>query len=76
VRLWHTFQRRLRRAGVTVTPAMGPLELAAVAGGQMTQQREKVDHIADLYLRLRYASDGPQLDQLRRAVRDFRIPRK
>lgn len=71
-RLWSRFRRQLARAGVPITPALAPMELAAVAARQLAGRRLQIHRVAELYQRLRYARLKPDLAEFERALRAFR----
>lgn len=73
--LWRRFCRKLARKGVARHPAEGPLDYARRVGVSRPELRDAVQHIADLYVTLRYAPPHPQRDselqRLRRAIGQF-----
>ncbi len=72
VRHWRRFLDRLARAGIPVTPAMGPLEVAALAGSASNLDDEALQRITRSYLEVRYASDTAGRDELLRDLKRFR----
>jgi transglutaminase-like putative cysteine protease len=72
IRAWHVFRKRLARCGLEIAPGIAPLELAALAGSQMHQERSEIDRIADLYTRIRYADQQMLSTEFIQAVRSFR----
>ncbi len=75
VKAWHRFLARLRKAGVPVTRAMGPLEVAAAAANLPGGDAQTVEELAHGYLRVRYASDMNERGTLVRKLGAFRPPR-
>lgn len=73
---WHTFLRRLDRAGVAARPSSGPTELAEAAIGKLPGEALTIRRIARLYTHCRYAPGVPPVAELRRAVKDFRPGRQ
>lgn len=72
---WQRFVRRLTRAGCDYQASQGAMELAASAAVRMPEAAKELRRIADLFTRYRYAPERPALDEIRRAVRDFRPDR-
>lgn len=72
VKAWTLFRKRLLKAGVEVTPAMGPREVAALASAQLESSAQDIAHITELYSQLRYADTNKKVRPLERAVRRFR----
>jgi transglutaminase-like putative cysteine protease len=72
-RAWQQFRHKLARGGVDTSPAWGPMELAATAGGLLKQQEPEIRHIADLYLHLRYSGRPGSLASLQQAVGRFKV---
>jgi transglutaminase-like putative cysteine protease len=67
LRSWYKFIRKLDKAGFISRPSMGPMELAASAGGQLKCSADGIMQIAELYMRCRYsreAGDRAELAQL------------
>lgn len=73
---WRRFTRRLSRAGVPVSAAMAPLEVAQAAGRAQPHQAAEVQAIAEQYRQLRYGLHGGSLDAFRRRVRGFRLQQR
>lgn len=73
---WHTFLRRLERAGVAARPSSGPIELAGVAAARLPGLAASIHRIAGLYTRCRYAPGTPPLSEFQRAVKAFRPARQ
>ena len=71
-RAWAKFRKRLEAAGVRLSPALGPMELAEAAGVKLTDRRAEIESIADMYARLRYAPKRPGPGVFEAAVRHFR----
>jgi transglutaminase-like putative cysteine protease len=72
VRYWRRFLDRLAGAGIPVTPAMGPLEVAAVAGSVPNLDNDELQRITRSYLEVRYASATAGRDELLRDLKRFR----
>jgi len=77
-RLWRRFCQRLARVGRERQPVEGPREYAEAMAVQRPDLSGEVRAIARLYLALRYEGrrNPATLEQLRRAVRRFRPPRR
>jgi transglutaminase-like putative cysteine protease len=75
-RAWRKFLRRLKKAGFTTAPSRGAIETAAAAGQRLPDHTRAVRRIAELYTLCRYAPGRAPVAELRRAVREFRPPRK
>jgi transglutaminase-like putative cysteine protease len=78
LRLWHKFTRKLAKAGLTVTPSMGPRELATSTGSQLVESQlssaqESIDRITELYLLCRYSQQAGKQEELTELVNSFRI---
>ena len=72
VRHWRRFLERLVKAGVPVSAAMGPLEVAALAGKAPNLDGEALRRITRSYLEVRYASQSAGRDELLRDLKRFR----
>jgi transglutaminase-like putative cysteine protease len=72
VRNWRRFLDRLAKAGVPVTAAMGPLEVAAIAGKAPHIDGDALRQITRSYLEVRYASLTAGRDELLRDLKRFR----
>lgn len=72
VRHWRRFLERLVEAGVPVSPAMGPLEVAAAATGAPQLDDAVIGRITRAYLEVRYASHAAGRDELLRDLKHFR----
>jgi transglutaminase-like putative cysteine protease len=72
---WLKFLKSLEETGFSASLSDGPLELAAAASANLPRHRAVIGRIADLYARCRYSPDPPPVDELKRAVKDFR-PKK
>lgn len=75
-RLWLKFLRRLESAGFAASLSDGPLELGLAASDRLPQHRQSIGTVSDLYTRCRYSPNPPPLDELKRAVRDFKPKKK
>lgn len=71
-RQWEKFLARLKQAGFDAQPSQGAMELASAAAVRLPDAAPHIFHIADLYRRYRYAPDRPGIDEIRRAVHEFR----
>lgn len=71
--LWARFVRRLGKAGYDYRPSQGAMELADAAAVRFPDAAPRIQRIAELYTRYRYAPRRPGLDEIRRAVREFRV---
>ena len=74
-RLWQRFRKQLQAQGVETRLSMGPMELAGLAGAQLKDFNDEIHGIADLYTRIRYAQESPEVSELDRAIRGFRRKR-
>jgi transglutaminase-like putative cysteine protease len=72
---WKTFLKRLAGVGLEFRASCGALEVAEAAARRLPAQADAVRRIAILYARSRYAPGPPPLQELKRAVSDFR-PKK
>jgi hypothetical protein len=72
VRNWRRFLDRLAKAGVPVTAAMGPLEVAAIAGKAPNIDSDALRQITRSYLEVRYASLTAGREKLLRDLKRFR----
>jgi len=72
LRGWRQFLARLRKAGVPVSPAMGPLEVAEAAANHPAADLETVRRITKSYMNLRYADDVQDRDTLIRDLKRYR----
>ncbi|MEJ8568382.1 transglutaminase TgpA family protein [Elongatibacter sediminis] len=72
---WQRFLKRLRKAGCVYPPSAGAMELASDAAVRLPDAAQHIQRIADLYTRYRYSPQPPRLDEIRRAVRQFRPDR-
>jgi len=70
--LWQKYLKRLKQAGIQARPSQGAQELAMAAAVELPEQAENILRISDLYNRLRYAAEPPPLQELRKAVREFK----
>ena len=75
LRLWQIFRKKLYKAGVDSTPALTSAELNALAGRRLQKHAADISRIAELYRNLRYAPNGGQLPELKKAVQAFRPTR-
>lgn len=75
-RAWLKFLKRLERAGFAASLSDGPLELGLAASNRLPQHRQTIGKVSDLYTHCRYSPDPPPLDELKRAVRDFKPKKK
>jgi len=72
---WQKFLQRLKRAGFRHKESDGAMELAGAAAAFLPANADEIHHIADLYNRLRYSAEPPELEEIQLAVRNFH-PRK
>ena len=75
IRLWHKFIRKLEKAGFVSNPALGPMELAARASGQLEYEGDGIDRIAELYMLCRYADESGSQPELAKLINNFSMPR-
>lgn len=75
VRLWQRFIRKLEKAGFVSSPAMGPMELAASASGQLEYEGDGIDRIAELYMRCRYSQKSGSQVELAELINNFSVLR-
>jgi transglutaminase-like putative cysteine protease len=70
---WRQFCRKLGARGVARHPQEGPRDFAARAARHLPAARDPIEHIAALYIALRYGRGAPaeSVVQLRRMVREF-----
>jgi len=71
LRLWQKFIKKLRKAGVVYHPSMGPMELAAIATGQMNDTGDGIHRIAGLYTMCRYSRDAGDQAELAELIARF-----
>ena len=71
LRLWQKFIRKLAKAGFISRPSMGPMELAANAGGQLKHKDESINRIAELYMLCRYSRDAGNQAELAELISSF-----
>ena len=71
-RQYDRFCAIMARSGVVREPAEGPAAFAARAVGHLPAHAERIQTIADRYIRLRYARHGHAPKQERRALRALR----
>ena len=69
---WQRFLRRLEKAGVEITPAMGASSIAETASRKLASQSGEIDHIARLYNLYRYSPTPPDLKEITATVSSFR----
>jgi len=73
---WQKFLRRLASAGFETRPSDGAIELAEAATIQLPYDSNAISHIASLYTLCRYSPDPPPVDELKKAVNEFRPNKK
>jgi transglutaminase-like putative cysteine protease len=71
LRMWQKFIKKLAKAGVVSHPSMGPMELAAIAGGQLEYTSDGIDRIAELYTLCRYSRDAGSQAKLAELIDRF-----
>lgn len=72
LRLWQKFNRKLAKAGIVSQPSMGPMELAASAGGQLRHKENAILEIAELYVLCRYSRSAGNQAELAALINGFR----
>lgn len=72
LRLWQKFVAKLSKAGFTVLPSMGPIELAQKASAQKISQSGDIMHIAELYTLCRYSNSVGSQSDLTELIRRFK----
>jgi transglutaminase-like putative cysteine protease len=70
--VWQKFLKRLEKTGFESLPSDGAIELAEAASIRLPSDSSLIQRIAQLYTLSRYAPDPPPLDDLKRAVQEFR----
>jgi len=75
LRLWYRFIRKLEKAGFVSNPAMAPMELAAMASGQLEYKGDGIARIAELYLICRYSRESGNRAELTKLINDFSVSR-
>lgn len=70
---WQLFRKKLDGTGVISSAAMTPAELSELACNQLEDQAEDIEQISDLYRKIRYAPDKPEVSELATAVKKFRV---
>jgi transglutaminase-like putative cysteine protease len=73
-RAWLAFCRKLGKLGVARAPHEGPRDFSERAATQLPAMAEPIEHIAALYIALRYGGAAPaeKIAELRRRVSEFR----
>jgi transglutaminase-like putative cysteine protease len=71
LQLWQGFIKKLVKAGVVYHPSMGPMELATVATGQMSNTDDGIRRIAGLYTLCRYSRDAGDQAELAELIARF-----
>ncbi|HED36227.1 MAG TPA: DUF3488 domain-containing protein [Gammaproteobacteria bacterium] len=74
VEIYHKFCRKLSNNGIERMPYEGPLDFSVRAAAQFPAQKNTIQLITRLYIRLRFqsANNPTQLEQLRQYTRKFR----
>lgn len=71
LRLWQKFIRKLAKAGCISRSSMGPMELAAIACGQLRDKGDVINRIAGLYMLCRYSQDTGSQAELAELINNF-----
>jgi len=72
LRLWHKFNKKLRKAGFIAAPSTGPRELARMANSQLKYTDDGIDRIAELYILCRYSAITCSQAELAKLIAGFR----
>ncbi|NOR20454.1 MAG: DUF3488 domain-containing protein [Xanthomonadales bacterium] len=70
---WQKFTRKLSRAGIEARPSMGPMELAAVATGQLNDSDDAINRITEIYVLCRYSKQVNRQQELSELVKSFKL---
>ena len=71
-KVWLKFLKQLERAGFSASLSDGPMEMAEAASKQLPAHANAIHQVSSIYTQCRYAPVAPSIDDLKRAVRDFR----
>jgi transglutaminase-like putative cysteine protease len=71
-RLWQKFIKKLNKAGLTVAPSMGPLELAENACERLTESDGDIIRISELYVLCRYSGHAGSQAELAELIHRFK----